>query len=158
MTPKLLNLHSKYIRWLLPGGLLLVLVLGFLRTPEVKTLLNPDFLWTDQLFRVQKEEEKADDKMKQLAAILASLKPGERPGERQLGQLKKGLNSVTIYLHFMDAMLANLSSEIQAGLPQAAPARRAQLLAYLQEVKTFQLHCGEYHRRLQEVSQRVHHL
>ena len=157
MTQKSISISTKYLRWLLPVGLLCFLVIGFLQTPEVQIRLNPDFLWKDQLYRVRHEEGKADHKLKQQAAILAGLKPGERPGERQLRQLKKSINSVTTSLYFIDAMLANLTKELQAGLPQAAPARRAQLLDYLQKVKTLQLHSQEYHRRLQESSQKVHH-
>ena len=158
MTPKLIIISDKYVRWLLPAALLLVLVLGFLQTPRVRTFFDPDFLWKDQLFRLQREKLKADNNLKWLSAELDNLKTGQRPGPGELRQLKKGIVSVTNSLYFMDAMLANLTKEVQAGLPQAAPARRAQLLAYLQKVKTLQIHCGENHHRLQKISQRVHHL
>lgn len=155
MTPKLLSISSKYVRWLLPAGLLLILVVGFLQTPEVQTHINPDFVWKYKLYRLDKEEMKVNDKLGQLADSLASLKAGERPGPRQLRQLQKNTISVTNSLHFMDAILANLAGDMQAGLPRAAPARRSELLAYLQKVKTMQLHCRDYHRRLQKFFQRV---
>ncbi|MFZ5451695.1 MAG: hypothetical protein ACOZF2_07465 [Thermodesulfobacteriota bacterium] len=134
---------------------MLFLVLGLLQIPEVQTRLNPDFLWTDQLHRLEKEETKADFRLKRLVSNLDALKEGEQPQPRKLHWLKKETISVTNSLHFLDAMLANLRRELQAGLPQAAPARRTQLLAYLKKVKTMQLHCEDLHRRLQEASQRV---
>lgn len=155
MTPKILSTDSKYARWLLPAGLLLILVAGFLQTPEVQIHLNPDFVWTYKFYRLHKEEVKVNQKLGQLVDSLASLKGGKRPGPRQLRQLKKDTISVTNSLHFMDAMLANLTDQLQAGLPRAAPARRSELLAYLQTVKTMQLHCVNYHRRLQGLSLKV---
>lgn len=155
MTPKILSTDSKYVRWLLPAGLLFIFVVGFLQTPEVQTRLDPDFVWTYKFYRLHKEEVKVNDKLEQLAELLASMKPGEQPGPRKLRKLKKGTLSVTNGLHFMDAILANLAGDMQAGLPRATPARRSELLAYLQEVETIQLHCKEFHRRLQKLSQRV---
>ena len=158
MTPRPSNRSSKFIRWLLPAGLLLVLVLGFLQLPGVQTRLNPDFLWIDQLQRLQKEEFKPERKLRDLTANLDSLKQGERPSLAELYLLKKITISVTNSLHFLDAMTANLSKEMQDELPRATPARRAQLHLYLQHVRTLQEYSRKHHQRLQELSQKVQRL
>ncbi len=155
MTPKPLNTYSNWGKWLLAAFLVSILVRGFLQIPEIRSLVSPDFPWDDHISQVRMEYGKVTEKIQRVEANLERLKNDGRPQPLRMHLINKDVVSITRSLRYMDARLASLNTELEVSLLQAPSIRRAVLNLHLQEIKALQAACGDYHRNLQEVSQKA---
>jgi hypothetical protein len=155
MTPKPLNISSNWGKWLLAAFLVSILLRGFLQIPEIRGRISPDFPWNDHIHQVRMEYGKVTEKLQRVEANLEKLKNDGRPQPLRMHLINKDVVSITRSLRFMDARLASLNTELAINLLQAPSIQRASLNLHLREVKALQADCGNYHRNLQEVSQKA---
>ncbi|RJR41959.1 MAG: hypothetical protein C4567_08365 [Deltaproteobacteria bacterium] len=132
-----------------------ILIRGFLQIPEVRSRISPDFPWDDNINQVRVEYGKVTEKIQRVEANLERLKNGGWPQPLRMHLINKDVVSITRSLRFMDARLASLNTELEVSLLQAPSIQRASLNLHLQEIKALQASCGNYHRNLQEVSQKA---
>ncbi len=147
-------------KWLLAGGLLLVLVYGLFQIPEVRGR-SPESLWEIKITQLERECVTIGKRLTQANDYLDTLKdfPGKTRArsswDNNLRLAQKNCLSVGSRVQYLDAKLAALRVAIENRIPGAGPALTAELNQLLDQIKAMELQSGQYRAGLESAQARL---
>lgn len=138
----------------------MILVLGFLRIPEVSGRFFPESLWGMKIQQVQQECLKIERKMAGVKSALdhCQAESGHQLSLEGLGGIKRNCVAVERSLEFLEPRLLSLSLALKEGRFFIPAAGEPQLGDYRQQINAMQHRCGRYRQDLEQVLEKLHHL